>query len=52
MKNFALTKAMTSVYKFAETPYLQGFSPFFDFVEIFAEKGEPGEKTRDSNRFV
>ena len=28
------------------------FSPFFDFAKIFAEKGEFGEKTRDSNRFV
>ena len=52
VKNLALAKAMTPAHKITETPCLQGFSPFFDFAKIFAEKGEFGEKTRDSNRFV
>ena len=35
-----------------KAPCLQGFSPLFDCADFFAEKGEFGEKMRDSNRFV
>ena len=45
----ALAKVPIPANEIPETPCLQGFSPLFDFVVIFAEKGEFGEKTHDSN---
>ena len=49
VKILALAKALTPAQDISETPYFQGFSPFLCFADFFAEKGEPGEKTRDSN---
>ena len=52
VKNLALAKSLTPAQGIPKAPCLQGFSPLFDFADFFAEKGEFGEKTRDSNRFV
>ena len=52
VKSLALEKALTPVHEIPKAPCSQGFSPLFDFAKKFAEKGELGEKTRDSNRFV
>ena len=52
MKNLALAKVLILAHEIPKTPCLQGFSPFLVLRIFFAEKGELGEKTRDSNRFV
>lgn len=45
MKNFSLTKAMTLVYKFPETPCSQEFSPF-SVLRIFLQQRENSGRKR------
>ena len=45
----APAKALAPAQEIPKTPCTQWLSAFFNLAIIFAEKGEPGEKTHDSN---